>query len=184
MDLGVGFRINHLDQVDADPLLSVGISRRFVKNASWQAEIEYRNRSRLNSNWEARTYGFNMAMVAEDHLGVIRPFVGAGLSWKPYDGNQWGQSFEETKLGVLIMGGFTIPVEGEASIQFGVKHIHNASTSYPIYAAEAATPPIREGDIIYSSGRNNLYNPTELFVTSLNCRVWFETSGLYSSLLS
>lgn len=166
MDIGVGLRINHLEQINADPLLSLGFTRKFSRNGGWMAEVDFRNRTTMGNGAEIRTFGFNMGLTIEDHLGPMRPLVGAGISWKRYEGHQYSSTFEDTKLGLMLLAGFVLPLDENSAIQFGIKYIRNASGgSSPIVAPSAATPPIHEGyEFPYYYNTNYLYNPTELFV--------------------
>jgi len=168
MDFGIGLRVNELDKVKADPLVSLGISQKFARNISWLADLDYRHHSTFGRQGEARTYGFSMGIVAEDDLGSLRPFLGAGISWKRYEVTRFGEGFEETKLGILLLAGFSLPVDRSSAIQFGIKHIHNAERShFAIAAQDVTTPPEpdpRPGETIGYGGTSFLYNPTELFV--------------------
>jgi len=173
--LGVGFRLDDRESVDAEPTLSGQYLWYASSNFALKVDLGFNLRTDINSNSHARTvaFSFGMRLQPSGTPGMPKPFytpfVELDISSLRYDGRLGSNDFSETRLGYGLAVGLSLKIEKAAAIDIVLHHVFNNIEGQIVYAsAPSILPQPRDFPQFWcgfgGSSASGIYNPTNLIV--------------------
>ena len=173
--LGVGFRLDNRERVDAEPMLSGQYLWYASSNFALKVDLGFNLRTDISSNSHARTVAFGFGMRLQPSVAsnmpqpFWTPFVEFDISTLRYDGKLGGRNYSEIKPGLGLAAGLSFKIEESATIDILVHQAFNNVERRVTCGNEPSILP-QLGDFPHfwvgmgGYGADGLYNPTNLIV--------------------